>query len=423
MSTPAPVKPHRLRVRIADEGDRLRLSCRPRDLGGGCFMLLWLTGWTVGCVFLAGAVLNDPKFFLVLFAVPFWASWVFVFVMVLNAFFRREEMTLGRSGVEFTRRVLVPISSRRVPLDEVLGFRVAAAAPGREAPSRASAIEVRTVGQPLCVFRGVPDEELAWLAAQLGHCLQSLRPDGAAPAPWTDQEPPRQSAHAERAEAGPGAAEGTDAARPVAAETLRPAAQPPRPPSDCRWRREDEFAAVLFTQRGRASLGAVGTLLFVNLFWNGIVAVFVCSLFVPEMNGPQGPMWWGLVVFLIPFEAIGLVMFLVLLGLLLEPVRTAAWRFSDVAAEFHWTYLGVGPRWTWPVARLDRIELRPDAKGSVQGLRVSMSHEGAEESGAGHQLVFVDDHNAEVCAVGGLTEGEARWIGQVLLAERADWFR
>ena len=45
-------------------------------------------------------------------------------------------------------------------------------------------------------------------------------------------------------------------------------------------------------------------------------------------NPPQGVEWWGMFIFLIPFEVVGLVMLLALLGALLEPVRRTTWGFS-----------------------------------------------------------------------------------------------
>ncbi|HEY2251470.1 MAG TPA: hypothetical protein VGH74_10440 [Planctomycetaceae bacterium] len=79
-----PVRPQRVRIDLEQAGDRLHLSYRHRELAGGIFMLLWLTGWTVGCVFLAGMVINDPQLFHFMFAIPFWASWIFVFCQVLK---------------------------------------------------------------------------------------------------------------------------------------------------------------------------------------------------------------------------------------------------------------------------------------------------------------------------------------------------
>ena len=73
----SPTRPRRLRTAFERSGERLCLSCRNPQWARGCFMVLWLTGWTVGCVFLVGLVIREPQLFHFLFAVPFWASWFF----------------------------------------------------------------------------------------------------------------------------------------------------------------------------------------------------------------------------------------------------------------------------------------------------------------------------------------------------------
>lgn len=85
-------------------------------------MLLWLIGWTVGCVFLAGMVIQDPQLFHFMFAIRFWSSWIFVSFQVLKVFTQREEFTLDADGAAFIRRVIVPVCTRTVPLAEIKGF-------------------------------------------------------------------------------------------------------------------------------------------------------------------------------------------------------------------------------------------------------------------------------------------------------------
>ncbi len=171
-------------------------------------------------------------------------------------------------------------------------------------------------------------------------------------------------------------------------------------------------------KRGRSEWAAVLGLLFSNAFWNGIVAVFVLSLCgaMPDNEPPQGGEWWGLFFFLIPFEVIGLCMFLGLLAVLLEPVHRTIWHFTRRDAERRAIWLGVGPRRTWEVASLDRVDLCRDAKrwwhASLPG-----------GDGRRYRLSLVDKTNTELCSVNGLTEGEARWIGDAILRERAIWFR
>src|SRR5262249_13157931 len=125
-----------------------------------------------------------------------------------------------------------------------------------------------------------------------------------------------------------------------AAEVLSLDRSRSEPPTDCNWRVTNDPETFEFWQKGRLNIGALAGLLFVNAFWNGIVSVFVMTLFglMPGNNGPQGWEWWGLFVFLIPFEVIGLLMFAALVVTVLEPFRRTAWRFEHerILSQWRW---------------------------------------------------------------------------------------
>ena len=150
--------------------------------------------------------------------------------------------------------------------------------------------------------------------------------------------------------------------------------------------------------------------MFVSVLWG----------LAPGENAPQGVEWWGLFVFLIPFEAIGLGMVLAFVAALLEPVHRTRWTFTRWGIEQRHTWLGLGPRWTWTVEGLERIELRRDGPSGKRRFGSTTSGNG---EGRGCRLSLVDRENAELCSIGGLTEGEARWMGDVLLKEREGWLR
>ena len=69
--TEPPIRPRELSTQVEEDGDALRLTIREGEWGLGCFLALWLTGWTVGCVVLIGIVLVTKDPFAVLFALPF----------------------------------------------------------------------------------------------------------------------------------------------------------------------------------------------------------------------------------------------------------------------------------------------------------------------------------------------------------------
>lgn len=469
----APARPRRLGVRFAQTGDALEMSRRSGGpAAGGCFLVLWLIGWTVGCVFLAVQVIREPKLFHILFGIPFWASWLFVFGLILKMFFQRDTLRLDHSGAAFVRSVIVPVARRYVPLGEIRRFaprRAASVSDGGGAAGEA--IEMRTIGQPLRMFDGLEADQAAWLAHELNALLRALK--GSRDEDAGDDEGDRDAGERASAEAdGPGGSVGDEpapAAEVAAADrgatprggrgvVLERGEQPIAPPSDTRWRRVDDFDAFQLVQRGRLSLSALGVLLFINAFWNGIVSVFIASLILPEAKGPQGAEWWGLFFFLIPFEAIGLVMFLALLAVLAEPLRKSSWRFGRQEIEKRTAWLGLGPRQTWWVDRLDRLELR-DAEGKVRRFLAARMKSGAAprgrrwtatagsaEGGEGPgladalrtfssqvrqasgeaetvDLVFIERGNVELLKIDNLTEGEARWIADMVMRERPGWFR
>ena len=339
-----PTRPQRLKVALERVGERLHLSYRRREWATGTFLLLWLIGWTVGCVFLAGMVINDPQLFHIAFAIPFWASWVFVFIQVLKAFTLREEFTLDSEGAVYLRRAIFPMSTRTVPLAEIKRFTPCHQVGDSEWGTWDFGTEMQTLGQPLQFAFGLNVLERTWLQHELNDHLAELK--------QTPRETPAEAEPAD-AESSP-----SSVGRQDRIETLSAAGDPIAPPTDCRWSRDDDFDAIVFRQRGRLDRQSVAGLLFINCFWNGIVGVFVLALCGIGPPVPAGAMWWGMLVFLIPFEVIGLVMFAALFVAVLEPIRTTTWRFGSNSIDNRWAWPGIGRSRTYPIDGLERIELR-----------------------------------------------------------------
>lgn len=421
-----PARPKRLKTRFERAAGRLSIAYRRRD-PAGCFLVLWLIGWTVGCVFLVGLAIKEPKLMTVLFAVPFWASWIFVFCLVLKMFMQFEEFALDAQGASYARRTIVPMASRQVPLNEILGFGKYARVVDSESGQRTSGLKMHTLGAPLKFAEGLSGHERLWLEFQLNDHLAALG-GGAADDERREsgrRDPPDEdAADPALAEAGAaGAVASAPRPRRAARRTPRRAVLALRreavePPSDSAWQREDSFDWFAFRQRGKLSWGVLGGLLFINAFWNGIVSVFVMALFSRDMGRPQGAEWWGLFFFLIPFEVIGLVMLVGLVGVLVEPLRVTSWRFTRQTIEHRVKRLGIGPTRTYWVDPLRRIELDTlggAGRGTKRRLRTGASGR--------CRLVFIDQNNTELVSIDGLTRGEARWMGDAILRERSTWFR
>jgi DNA-binding protein len=378
-------------------------------------MIVWLTMWTVGCVFLARAVIVGREPFLLLFGVPFWASWFFVFFMLLKAFFQVEEVVLDAEGLRFRRRVIVAIKSRQVPTVELKKVTRYSTVVDSESGRRAEGLELETSGQPLRLFQGLGGDELQWLAYQINEGIAGLPGRAAdvkelAAAPMAAGEAPASGAEAAGAD-------------PDDASLLILSAGPAAVPTDSQWRVSERAEDLVFAWRGRFRLGQIAGALFMCLFWNGIVSVFVMGLFgwAPRMgNGmPQGAGWWGMFLFLIPFEAVGVSILWGLLYMLGEPFHRLRWTFSANGVERRNTWLGVGLRRTWPVTRLGRLELRRESAGQKRFWKFRIAEQMEETT---YAVVLITPESCELCAIKGLTQGEARWMAQSILRQGAGWF-
>lgn len=410
-----PARPRVLKTAFERSGQRLELRCRNPQWGGGCFLFLWLMGWTVGCVFLASMVIQEPRLFSLLFAIPFWASWVFVFCIVMHMFFGREQLELDHRGASFQSRAVLPLRRRFVPQSEIQAFVVSTKVVDSESGQTQPGLEMLTAGQSLRFLQGGNLQELQWLCWQLNEHLESLK---------------QAVAYVTASETGDTLPSVSPLA-PGESRLLATVAVPVVPPSDNRWlvatgsSASEEPDDLRFVQSGRLAFVALGGLLFINLFWNGIVAVFVAVLLglAPDDNLPVGPMWWGLFFFLIPFEAIGLAMFVGLWAALLDLFRRTSWTFARYSIHCRWTWLGIGRAWIWPIERLSRIEIHRNDPAAQQSLWTSLkSFSSSVGEGADYRLLFIDPANTAVCSLDALTEGEARWIGDLVLRQRSDWF-
>lgn len=397
----SPSRPDKLTTAIEHAGDRLTMTV-PQRGGPGCFLLLWLTGWTVGCVFLAGMVVADPAPWSIAFAVPFWAAWLLVAALVVWSFAGKEQLSLGGDQVEFVRTAIITLSQRVVPLDEVHGARTCRSRI-QENDQYLWGIEVKTVGKPFKFGFRLPERERLWLISQLNEILGQIKSGESQTPPLPLRIDPESDSPGGNAVA------------------LHPGNTSATPPSDNSWVREDDFDSVTFHQRGRLQVGALCILLFINAFWNGIVSVFVMVLFglAPGNNpAPHEIGWWGLFVFLIPFEVIGLLMFAALVVVLAEPFRQTWLRCERdrVVVESRWPFFR--RRREWDVPPLDRLELR-HAREQEGGKIPTVQSFGSDRD---YRLVFVTRENSDLCSIDTLTSGEARWLAGHLHRDRPEWF-
>jgi hypothetical protein len=398
-----PPRPLNLTVELYEQPDGLAVRLK-RGGGPWVFLLIWLAGWTVGCVALLFMVIHQPTIGAFAFAVPFWASWVFVASLLTWMLFGRETLLLRADEALFVRSAIVRLSSRVVPRAEIQGFRECRSS-HTENDQHLRGIEMVTLGKPLRLAFRLPDDERAWLIHRLNSYLTATASPGAArpflsppdEARVADPEIERDEEHQAETET------------LVAERTLS------EPPTDGDWRLHDGVDEFAFEQRGRWKAATLGLLLFINLFWNGIVSVFVLVLLgrMPEGDAPQGREWWGLFLFLVPFELIGLGMFAALVLAAIGPWRRTVWRFERyrIVRRTWWPVFRTTR--AWEIGELDSLELRPGG---------AAARSGREDADARFSLAFVSSDHAIVCEIGKLTEGDARWMGGIVLDRRRRWF-
>jgi hypothetical protein len=420
--SPEPARPATLTVDFYEEPDGMAIH---KKHGGGPtgFLLLWLSGWSVGCAVLVGAVLKQPAFSTFAFATPFWLAWLLVAGFLVWALFGKETLLLRADAALFQRTALIAISSRLVPRAEIVNFRECRST-ATENDQHLWGIEMVTLGKPLRFAFRLPDQERAWLVSQLNRYLAATRIEGQ-PLPPAPTARPAGDTTPRFSSAMFSAATVSAPVSAPAAEILHDDQTLTEPPTDSAWRLDDDINALTFSKQGQLSIAGIVTLLFMAAFWNGILSMFLSALFglMPAQNNnpPQGWEWWALFVFLIPFELVGLILILGVIFSILEPFRRTVWRFEQdrIAKQTQWPLY----RHTraWDVVKLDRLELRRQRPNTPQRQRLADSTTDMMAQ-VPFELALVAPGNVDLCRIPNLTEGEVRWIAHVILDRRAKWF-
>ncbi|REK12548.1 MAG: hypothetical protein DWQ37_11535 [Planctomycetota bacterium] len=404
----APTMPARLRALYDVSPDEMRVTFKARQLGAAVFFLLFLSLWSAGCAFVAHEAFEKRDVFSILFGTPFWIGWVFVAGMLIASLTRRQELLLDGQGLAYDDRAIIRLKQRRVPRDELRGFAVRYEDNDDSESTPQLGLEIRTAGQPLFVFAGLPEAELEWFAYQLSQLVDAMPQ----PAGTVREETP---------------AIDEPAADAPCRQPLVPAREAVEPPSDCSWELDRKFAVLSFVQAGRWSWGGVLTILCVTAFWNAIVGVFVGGLLgVWPMAAVGRGEWWFLFFFLIPFEVIGLALFGALVVMMLEPVRKRIWTLEARHIEHRWQWFGIGRTWVYPVEGLVRVDVvreEDEARQRRRGKKIRATNASWGDAVTPFSLVLVAPGNRELCEIDGLTEGEARFIGDAILRQRPEWFR
>jgi hypothetical protein len=427
-----PAQPTRLSFRTNFAPDRLEVDIPAGSRTVGCFMFVWLLGWTGGCGFLIWRIREDPQWTTLLFGIPFWVSWIFVVVLTIKTFLGREVFTLDIRGASYRRRTLC-FTDRRATMriDELIRFGTAEEDYHSDSQLGSVVVNLQTIGQPIRFGSTLGHLERVWLVYVLQEKLRE----------WQKAEGRKSSL--------PHDAATITFGKPLVGELLNDQSKQRNavrtandsavePPSDTHWRVRDDFESVLFRSRGRFHLGAIGGVTFLALFINGIIGVFAKQLYWPdEGERMYGIEWLYRFVFLIPFELVGLAVLLVWLFVVIEPLRLRSWRVYAERIVWKFAWLGIGFRKTYRVERIERLEVRrvkpwnpktkpaenvgepADAKSRITGF--SPAALTAPQGSPTFEVVFIDGANRDAAKIEGLTLGEACWMADTLLRTHPNW--
>ena len=322
--------------------------------------------------------------FALMFGIPFWASWIFVAGLVVWQIYGKELIQADHDGIFFERYAWIRISQRSISRKEILGFDKCKSS-HTENDEYLWGVEARTLGKPLRFLFDLPTDDLIWLVHRLNdfYGTQST---------YLDPKPD-----------------------PV---VLTKENSLSKPPSGCRWELERDSRAIHFRSRGKINWGGLLMSLFVCLFWNGIVGVFVMVLLgLAPVEQPMGEgEWWLLFYFLIPFEIVGACFLFAFLLNLFKPLNVITWEINRNSIIGHTSWPIASFQKTRAIKGLDRIELR-ETDGQP-----NWTFQSAKASGDNFLLVLIDHGNSECCTISDLTQGEARWLGHHIRTYSSHWF-
>jgi hypothetical protein len=356
------------RIHVDQAGNDLVLRRRTGSFADAAFLLLWLTIWTAACVLLVVRLGQEPTFEHVVFTIPFLVAWPVGFAILLTAFLGFERLRVGSDGLEHRT-----LSGRRlVPLGEVKGIAHCRKIIKDEDGNRIEqSLMIETMGQPIRFGRGLDERERRWLVDRLIGQLRALAPEQS-----IEHQPE------EAAKSG------------VRIEVLEPDQAVPGPPSDSTLRLQaHDCDRREFVRKGTLSPTGLGIVTALALFWNcgvGTFAIRLVERFTP-----------GDFLILLPFGAIGLVLFAVWVLVLLAPFMVQRWVIGPREASTRFSCLGLGRTRRFDVTKIVRVELRWDSPGP------------GKEDDTPYSLRFVRGDGREPIAFCGFTEGEARWVGGV----------
>jgi hypothetical protein len=426
------------RLKTTRQGDEVTIV---RDHRNGClalFLGVWLTGWTIGCCVMTWSLFFGKGDVPWMLPIPFYVAEIGVFLFVLSNLTHREFARLDREGFTYWRSIVFALGRHHIPIDELESFTVTAQnldSDGKTVDAKTNleklaakygAIHAEGIGMPFPFFGAVSAEDAREATKELNSVLAILRPTV-----------PKTSASAA-----------------------------PRAPAGSAWRQTNEDDCVRFIRSSRSTFSSILVTLGIALFWNGITGIFTALEWgwIVSKDVPKGKDWWFLFFFLIPFQLIGAFLLYALASTIYEWLAIESWRLYRNRLEMTKSLLGIRVGTTSydniDCVRLDCLpEVEPDKTAEDEAGKDAppakpepttssdlppVTHEGNEakppmtffpdgqpiEVEAPEKpktqtwkIVFVKRDETPMVEWTGLSFGEARWLGSVVLRERPQWFQ
>lgn len=342
-------------------------------MAGGAFLAFWLLCWTMGCLAALRTAIERPDIASFVLICPFFVAWIAATIVLSRMLLSKRQLFLSPQGLGYEVKLFIWHWRRLIPLAEIASIRAEKKQTGKTTHYH---LIVETIGEPLRLS-GYGDE-VQWLARTLQDQLAALRRDLG----MTDKVKRTPTN--------------------LLPEVLERTDIPASPVSDSKLSIEKRAGELSITIRRSSSMTGASVLLFLNLFWNGIVSLFVIEL-IQDFR-------WFLFFFLIPFELLGLLLLWGLFAAVTAPFRSEVWIFRPDEISRRQELFGIGHGSHHQFTSLDHLELHWTKAVNRAKVRTNKV-----DTGEVYTLRLVDKA-ADVAPVDihQLTEGDARHLADVL---------
>ena len=364
------------------------------------FGTLFVILWTFGVVGMGKQLLVDPTANHLFGFLAFLAFWLGMTAGILFSLFHRETLRLNHGGFELTRSAIIRYHRVLLPLSEMVGFKEGTETIELEDSKKiVSVVElVQTDNKSITFAKELKPDATAYLVTELNQLLNSLRGRQAA----ADAAERMEKFVANQRE------------EPSATQPVLLGKTPLTRPQDAVWSREEDFQGLTLANYGRLSFKNLVPTIFMAMFWNGIVGVFVGLLVNQRVHNLDVGMWWFLFLFLIPFEIIGAFLVLAVVFAFLEPFRYSSWRFTGQTVEGLVSYFGI----PWRRA----YEIGPGASLTLERGYPKLVNSRTKLDTLPLGVVINSSAGKTICAIRDLKEPEARWMADLILRSQPRMF-